>query len=264
MKISEILDYLETLAPLQLQEAYDNSGLLVGDRDLEVTNAMICLDSTERVIQEAIEQECNLVIAHHPIIFAGLKRLTGANYIERAVTLAIKNDIAIYAIHTNLDNVLQNGVNEEIARRLNLGNVRILKPKYDPLISMSVGSGVIGELSTSFVPETFLAYLKEKMQLTVVKHTAFHAEEFVTVALCGGSGQFLLEAAKDSGADVFISADFKYHEYFDADGEITIFDIGHYESERFTINLLERLLKEKFPTFAPYCAKAITNPIIYG
>ncbi|MBX2815448.1 MAG: Nif3-like dinuclear metal center hexameric protein [Saprospiraceae bacterium] len=265
MQISDIIAYLETIAPLSLQESYDNSGLLVGDAGQEVQGALICLDSTEDIVQEAIDQNCNLIIAHHPIIFGGLKRLTGATYVQRTVALAIKHDIAIYAIHTNLDNVLDNGVNEEIARRLGLAELKILDDKFDANFdSKRIGSGVMGSLSTPFVAEAFLAYLKEKMQLSGVKHTRFHQPQFQKIALCGGSGRFLLEKAIALGADVFISSDFKYHEYFDADGKITIFDIGHYESERFTIDLLQRLLTEKFPTFAAYCAKAITNPIIYG
>jgi len=265
MKIREVTSYLETIAPLHLQESYDNAGLLVGDADQEVKGVLVTLDSTEEVVSEAIEQGCNLIVAHHPIIFGGLRRLTGQSYIDRTVTKAIKNDIALYAIHTNLDNVLQNGVNQEIGQRLGLGEMQILSPKKEEgYPEGAVGSGLIGTLPQPMDPSAFKAHLKEKMNLAVIKHTRFLGKKIARVALCGGSGRFLLNQALLREADVFISSDFKYHEYFDANGQITICDIGHYESERYTIELLERLLREKFSTFALCCTKVNTNPIIYS
>jgi len=259
MKIKELTEYLETVAPLQYQESYDNAGLLVGDHQTDITGVLVSLDTTEEVVLEARELGCNLIVSHHPIIFSGLKRLNGYHYIERAVISAIKNDIAIYAIHTNLDNVMQNGVNERIAQRLKLQNLEILRPKLE----QSVGSGLVGKLPSPVAFDTFLEDLMSNMQLEVLKHTAPAHEKLDTVALCGGSGRFLLEDAIQLGAQVFLSADFKYHEYFEANGAITIIDIGHYESEKFTIELLHELITGKFSKFAAYCTKVNTNPLNY-
>ncbi|MEO0731230.1 MAG: Nif3-like dinuclear metal center hexameric protein, partial [Bacteroidota bacterium] len=173
---------------------------------------------------------------------------------------AIKEDVAIYAIHTNLDNVRHRGVNERIAQRLGLGNLRLLGPKNE---EGTIGSGMVGELPYAMQGGEFLDHLKRKMELRLIKHTALLGEEIKTVALCGGSGGFLLGQAKKAGAQVFVTSDYKYHEFFDADGEIVICDIGHYESERFTTQLLAELLQEKFPTFAVLCTEKNTNPVRY-
>lgn len=259
MQILDVTRYLEEIAPLRYQEPYDNAGLLIGEAHWTVKGVITCLDSTEEVVDEAIALDCNLIIAHHPIIFSGLKRLTSQTYLERTVIKAIKNDIAIYAIHTNLDNVLHNGVNQKIAQKLELTDVKILSQKEEP----SIGSGVIGVLPTPLSHEAFVSFLKEKMELTCLKHTAFVGSEVRKVALCGGSGRFLLDVAMSTGADVFISSDFKYHEFFDANNKITVFDIGHYESEKFTIDLLQELITGKFSKFAACCTKVNTNPIKY-
>jgi len=259
MKIQEVTQFLETIAPLHHQEQYDNAGLLVGNHDTEVTGVLVSLDTTEQVVEEAFERGCNLIVSHHPIIFSGLKRLNGYHYIERAVIKAIKHDIAIYAIHTNLDNVLQNGVNERIAKKLQLRDIEILRPKLEP----TIGSGVIGTLRAPIDFDMFLENLAANMELTGLKHTAPSHSQIDKVALCGGSGRFLLEDAIRLEAQVFISADFKYHEYFEANGVITIIDIGHYESEKFTIELLHELITGKFSKFAAYCAKVNTNPLNY-
>lgn len=259
MKIQEVTEYLESIAPLRLQEPYDNAGLLVGNHATEVTGVLVSLDTTEEVVEEAHEKGCNLIVSHHPIIFSGLKRLNGYHYIERAVIKAIKHDIAIYAIHTNLDNVLQHGVNERIARKLQLRDVQILRPKLEP----SIGSGVIGTLPAPREFDLFLRDLVAHMELDGLKHTTPSHSQIEKIALCGGSGRFLLEDAISLGAQVFISADFKYHEYFEANGVITIIDIGHYESEKFTIELLHELITGKFSKFAAYCTKVNTNPLNY-
>jgi dinuclear metal center YbgI/SA1388 family protein len=261
MRIGDITDYLEGIAPLHLQEKYDNAGLIVGSKDTEVSGALCCLDATPEIIAEAREKGLGMVIAHHPIVFGGLKKINGKNYVERAVIDAIKSDIAIYAIHTNLDNVLDSGVNARIGQRLELQDVSILQPK-DPR-EPKIGSGLIGSLSRSMPTMDFLAFLKEKMGASVIRHTALTMDAIQKVAVCGGSGSFLLDAAKAAGADIFITADYKYHQFFDADGDIIIADIGHYESEQFTIDLLAELLNEKFSNFAARKTESVTNPVKY-
>lgn len=260
--IRDVLNFLEELAPLDLQESYDNAGLLCGDASKEVTGVLTCLDSTEEVVAEAQQLGCNLIVAHHPIIFAGLKKLTGEHYVGRAIIRAIKNDIAIYAIHTNLDNVLYSGVNERIAKQLDLTEIEVLSPKSSHN-DTNIGSGAMGFLPKELGSEEFLDYLKERMNLRVIRHTPILQEKVSKVGLCGGSGRFLLETAREVGCDVFISADFKYHEFFEANGQILVVDIGHFESERFTIELLQAMIQGKFSKFAAYCTKVITNPINY-
>jgi dinuclear metal center YbgI/SA1388 family protein len=202
-------------------------------------------------------------VAHHPIIFSGLKQLVGRNYIERTVIKAIKHDIAIYAIHTNLDSVLDHGVNTEIANRLGLEKATILAPDLQHDSEGKVGAGLLGILPHAMATDAFLEHLKSNMACSVIKHTAITSRQIKTVAICGGSGGFLLPAAKASKADIFITSDYKYHEFFDADGDIIIADIGHYESEQFTIDLLHRLVSQKFNTFAAHKTKVITNPVSY-
>lgn len=261
--IIEVYDYLDSIAPFELQESYDNAGLIVGDATAEVTGVMLCLDSTEAIIEEAIQKGCNLVIAHHPIVFNGLKQFVGENYVQRTIIKAIKNDIAIIAIHTNLDNVLTNGVNEMIASKLNMTNISILAPKNQDVIEEVVGAGVVGKLSDKMKTKEFFDFLKKQMQLSVIKHTHICFEKVQKIAICGGSGGFLLEHAKAAGAQVFVTSDYKYHEFFDADGDIIIADIGHYESEQYTIELLYKLVKEKFSTFAAHYTLQSTNPVYY-
>lgn len=363
MKLKEITDYIESIAPLSYQESYDNSGLLCGNHDMKITSALICLDSIETVIDEAIDLGANLVIAHHPIIFSGLKKLNGKSYIERVIIKAIKNDIAIYAAHTNLDNV-SNGVNAKIAEKLGLVNCNILVPQknklkklltfcpeenaeevrqalfaagagqigdyaecsyntvgmgtfragqtsnpavgekgkynqekevkietiyplhiesrllkalmdshpyeevaYD-LIPLSnsyqkLGAGLIGELLDEMDELAFLKHVKTTMESECIRYTALRGKKVKKVALCGGSGSFLLEDAIKSGADVFVTADFKYHQFFDAENNIVIADIGHYETEHFTSELFYEILTKKFNTFAVHLSKINTNPIKY-
>jgi len=261
MLISEIIDHLETIAPAHLQESYDNAGLITGQRKWTAKAALLSLDATPEIVQEAIDRGCNLIIAHHPIIFKGLKKINGKNYVERAIIKAIKNDIAIYAIHTNLDNVYENGVNARIAKKLGLRNTRILSPKdpSDPLI----GSGMIGTLAQPMGTMEFLAFLKTTMNVGCVRHTDIVKNEIEKVALCGGSGSFLIKTAIQNEADIYISADIKYHEFFDADGKLIIADIGHYESKQFTIELIGELLKSKFSNFAAHFTNHNPNPIKY-
>ncbi len=363
MKISEIIFYLESIAPAVLQESYDNAGLLTGNSSWECTGAITTLDATEEVILEAKRNNCNLVIAHHPIIFRGLKKINGKNYVERSVITAIKNDIAVYAIHTNLDNVIQ-GVSGKMAEMLGLQNVRILSYKentlkklftFVPIESAEVvrkaifdaggghvgkysecsfnvegwgtfkgeegtdpyigepgkptttkemkieiifpaylesqvvqamldahpyeevaydvvalanthqytGSGVVGEFPAALDEKDFLGRLKEVFKLPVLRHTPLTGRQVKKVALCGGAGSFLITNALRAGADVYVTADVKYHEFFDADGRMVIADIGHFESERFTIDLLHDILLQKFPTFAVLKSGIQTNPVNY-
>lgn len=362
--ITDITRFLETIAPPALQESYDNAGLLVGDASQECTGALVCLDCTEEVVKEAIAQKCNLIVAHHPIVFGGLKRFTGRNYVERTVMLAIKNDIAIYAAHTNLDNVFRKGVNGKICEKLGIEKYRILQPKkntlrqlvtYAPVADASkvrdalfaagagsigeysecsfntvgmgtfkgseasnptvgergerhheaetkievvfaahiesavikamrsahpyeevaygifemsnahpeIGAGMIGTLSRPVPLDDFLDHLKATMNVGCIKHTWPIKETVQKIAVCGGAGGFLLRDAIAQGADMFITADYKYHEFFDADGKIVIADIGHYESEQFTQELFCELISEKFPTFAVRLTTINTNPVLY-
>jgi dinuclear metal center YbgI/SA1388 family protein len=262
MIIRELTDFLESVAPLSLQEDYDNSGLLVGDPDTRIRRALICLDATPAVVEEAVEKDCDLIISHHPIIFRGLKRLTGSTYVERTVIEAIRNDIALYAIHTNLDNVLIDGVNGKIARRLGLVDCTVLAPKAGEA-ETGFGAGLVGNLPESLAEEAFLAWLRDKMELQVIRHTPLLGRPVQRVAVCGGSGSFLLPHAIASEAQVFVSGDFKYHEFFDADGRIVVADIGHFESERFTMDLIAELIQRKFPNFAAQLTTTVTNPITY-
>lgn len=363
MKVKEIISLIENIAPPHLQEDYDNAGLITGHADSEVTGILLCLDSTEAVLEEAIQSGCNLIIAHHPIIFKGLKKLNGSNYVERTIIKALQHNIAIYAAHTNLDNVLQRGVNEKIATKIGLQNLSILQPKtgllcklviYSPaanapaiqdilfangagkigqysecsftsegkgtfmpgeganpssgiigsrsedsevrievlidrqlvhkaltavksihpyeevahdIIPVSnthqdIGSGIVGNLSTPLTPVDFLNHLKKSMSLEVIKFTPY-SKNIQTVAICGGSGSFLIGTAAKRGVDAYITADVKYHEYFDVENRYMLCDIGHYESEIYTLEIFSAVIKEKFPTFAVIFCKENTNPIQY-
>jgi len=261
MTVADLLRFFEKIAPLHLQESYDNAGLITGNISMKISGVLTCLDSTEAVIQEAIDKKLNVVVAHHPIIFSGLKQLTGATYIQRTIQKAIKNDIAIIAMHTNLDNVYQNGVNQKIADQIGLLDQKILKPK-NPEVP-EIGSGVIGRLPKPMESMEFLQQLKAKMEVNCIKYTALVHKIIEKVAVAGGSGGFLLQDAISQGAEVFVSSDYKYHEFFDANNEIIIADIGHYESEQFTISLLRELINENFITFAAHSTEVVTNPVKY-
>jgi len=363
MKIAEVIQTLEQVAPPSYQEGYDNAGLLTGSVSWDCTGIICALDATEEVINEARLKKCNLIVAHHPIIFGGLKKITGRNYVEQAVITAIKNDIAVYAIHTNLDNVIK-GVNDKIADRLGLVNRKILSPKsnllmklytfvpvqhaervrsaifeagaghignysecsfnaagtgtfkgaagtnpfvgtvgqrheeqeikietifpaylqktviealikshpyeevaYDimPLANqyLQIGSGLTGELPVPVAEEQFLTELKKAFNLKIVRHTKLLGKPIQKVALCGGAGSFLTIAAIGFGADIYITSDVKYHEFFDANDKLVIADIGHWESEQFTVDLLFDILQGKFPTFAVLKTEVRTNPVYY-
>jgi dinuclear metal center YbgI/SA1388 family protein len=276
LRIHEIVSAFESIAPLALQESYDNSGLIVGEMGAEVSKALLCLDSTEAVVEEAIAKGCDLIIAHHPIVFGGLKRFTGGDYVQRAVIKAIRNNIAIYACHTNLDNVLRGGVNERIAQQLGFEAERVLRPIAadfgsfvgiggldDSDVFRTAGAGVLCKLQKPMNVLDFLQHLKAKMGVEVVKYTKCDVEMVSKVAICGGAGSFLIGDALQAGADAFITSDVKYHEFFDAEGKMLLCDIGHYESEKYTIDLFSNILSAKFPKFATIFAGTITNPIDY-
>jgi dinuclear metal center YbgI/SA1388 family protein len=364
MKISEIISFLESLAHPSLQESYDNAGLITGDPSWECTGIICSLDATEEVVKEAIAKKVNCIVAHHPIIFSGLKKINGKNYVEKTIITAIKNDIAIYAIHTNLDNVLH-GVSGRMAELLGLKNISILSPRANTLKKLftfipvdkaeevrqaifaagggqisnysecsfnvegtgtfkagegtnphvgeigkqhrenevkaeiifaanlenkiiaalkashpyeevaydimelsntdpRTGSGVLGELPSPVEEKAFLTRVKEIFMVPVIRHTALRGTTVKKVALCGGAGSFLISKALAAGADAYITGDIKYHEFFDANGRLLIADIGHYESEQFTISLLQEVLEQKFPTFAVLKTGVQTNPVFYS
>lgn len=256
MKVKEIANVLEAFAPIQVQEGYDNSGLLIGDFNSEVKKVLVCLDVTVEVIEEAVREGANMIVAHHPIIFAGLKRLTGENYVEQTVMEAIKNDINIYACHTNLDKI-KGGVSYKMADLLGLDNLEILSQETE-----DVGLGVMGNLPEAIAPNAFLKLVKEVFGGTI-RHTKLPAGKVQKVALCGGSGASFLAVAKEKRADVYLSSDFKYHQFFDAEDQIVILDIGHAEAENCSKALINEILSKKFPNFAVYLSKIDTNPIKY-
>jgi dinuclear metal center YbgI/SA1388 family protein len=363
MKIIQIIQILEKVASTVYQENYDNCGLITGNKEDECTGILCTLDATNEVLEEAKAKGCNLVVTHHPIIFSGLKKINDDNYVGKAVITSIKNDIAIYAIHTNLDNVLP-GVNDKIASQIGLINRRILLPKPGQLMKLftfvpvdyaeklkvalfdaggghignysetsfssegtgtykagggahpflgelgirhqekeikievlfpaylqqdlvkamisvhpyeevaydlvplansfkQVGTGLIGELPEPVAEGIFLSQLKKAFRLKVIRHTPLFGRKESTIAVCGGSGSFLTGNAIAARADFYITADVKYHEFFDANGKIVIADIGHWESEQFTPELLVGILQANFPTFAVLKSEVITNPVKY-
>ena len=223
MKLKEIINLIEKWAPLELAEDFDNVGLILGDENVEVKKALITLDTLENVVDEAVENKCDLIISFHPIIFDGLKKITTNTYVKRVISKSIKNNINIYAIHTNLDNHPK-GVNFQISKYLNLNNTKILIPKID----CKGGMGMIGELHKPAPEKEFLNYVKGIMKTSLIKHSTFLNKKIKKVAVLGGSGSFAIEEAIKAGADCFITADLKYHDYFRAENKILLLDIGHY------------------------------------
>ncbi len=362
MLVRDITEFLEKFAPPGLQETYDNAGLLVGNPNTECSGVLTCLDVTEAIVEEAVKKNCNLIVAHHPVIFQSLKKLSGSSWVERAIILAIKNDISIFAIHTNLDNTI-NGVNHRIAEKLGLHYTRILSPKpgmlkklvtfcpeksaeevrnalfntggrlgkysecsfnqigtgtfkpgegaapfvgkkgkrhletevrielifpataekqivkdlskahpYEEVAydiydlsntSFDTGSGMIGHLPKALKEPEFLNLVQSAFKIAAIRHSPFTRKKIAKVALCGGAGSFLLKDAIRHGADAFITGDIKYHDFFDADGQLLFADIGHFESEQYTIELLYDILKGNFPNFAVLKTEVNTNPVQY-
>lgn len=258
-KISEVIECLETFAPLTYQESFDNSGLQVGNIHQDVTSVLLCTDVTENTICEAISKNANLIISHHPLLFSGLKRISGNNYIERVVIQAISNDIVIYSSHTNMDKCIE-GVSYRMAKKLGLQNVCVLHPDtYDS----SIGLGCIGTMPEPVEEHIFFENLKSIFNLTFVRHSSLIGKPISTVALCGGSGSGFISDAIRQHADIYITADIKYHDFFLAENNIIIADIGHFESEKYTKDIFYEQLIDFFPNFAVLMAESDKNPVFY-
>ncbi len=253
------MNALERFAPLPLQDGFDNAGLQIGLTEVEATGALLCLDVTEAVVDEAIALGFNLIVSHHPLLFHGLKHISGATYIERCALKAIKNDIVIYSAHTNLDNA-PGGVNYKIAEKIGLHDVKILQPKE---LESTAGSGVIGMLDEPETELEFLKRIKKTFEVECLRHNKLTGRLIQKVALCGGAGSFLMPDAQRQGADVFITGEIKYHEFFDYDKGMLVAEIGHYESEQYTKELLATIISEKFPSLEIEITKINTNPIKY-
>ena len=261
MKIKEIIAALERFAPLPLQDGFDNAGLQVGLTEAEATGALLCLDVTEAVIDEAITLGYNLVVSHHPLIFKGFKSITGKDYVERCIMKAICHDIVIYSAHTNLDNA-DGGVNFKMAEKIGLKNVQVLEPK-ETADDVVAGAGVIGELDEQETETEFLKRIKKLFEVGCVKHNSMNGRLIRKVALCGGSGAFLLPRAVACNADVFITGEVKYHDYFYYDNRILVAEIGHYESEQYTKEIFYSIIREMFPSLDVQMTRVNTNPIKY-
>lgn len=258
MKIQEIIDALELAAPLRLQEEYDNSGLQAGFPDRELTGVLVCLDVTEAVLEEAVSRGCNMVVSHHPLLFRPLRTVSDVTYQQRCVVDAIKQDIVIYSSHTCLDNA-PGGVNHKIASLLNLPSLRWLQP----IAGEDAGSGLVGELPAPMDAADFLALLKSVFGVKALLHSELPTSPVKTVALCGGAGAFLMKPARAAGADCFISGEFHYHDYFENDGML-LAELGHYQSEQYTIDLLHDIIKAAFPDARVEKTAIDTNPIRYS
>ncbi len=265
MTVKGVTDILKNTAPLSWAEDFDNVGLLVGDENREVSGVLVALDCLENVIEEAIEKHCNLIVSFHPIIFSGLKNIKPSNYVHRVVIKAIEHKIAIYSMHTALDNAAE-GVSYEMGQKLGLSQMIPLlpKPELRPLDPNGLlGMGRIGTLKQAVSEKEFLNTLKETFGTPHLKHSSFSSNQINKVAVLGGSGAFGIEAAIMAGADAYVTADLKYHDYFKAENKILLVDIGHYESEQFTKNLLVRILTKKIANFAVSLSESNTNPIKY-
>lgn len=260
-KVSDIIGCITDIAPLNWQESWDNAGLLVGDANMLVDKALVTLDVTESVIDEAIDGGFHLVISHHPVIYKPLKHLLPENSIERTIMKAIKNDIAIACMHTNLDNSYL-GVSKWLADRLDLRDLEILEPmKVDE--DVTTGGGMVGYLEKEMDEKNFLTMVKKSLGCGALRHSDLLGKKIKKVALCGGSGFFLLENAKRCNADAYVTADIKYHDFFEADGKLLLVDAGHYETEQFTKELIVDAIIKKFCKFAVSISRVKTNSINY-
>jgi dinuclear metal center YbgI/SA1388 family protein len=270
VKIYQVVDALEHYAPLPLQEGYDNAGLQVGLTEaVEVSGALLCLDVTEAVVDEAIRKGCNLIVSHHPLIFRKLARISDENYVQRTVRKAIKNDITIVSMHTNMD-AAKGGVNFKIAEKLGLRNLRFFGGEKE-IDGVKGGEGVIGEITDEtdtlhadgIAADDLVLMLRERFQAECVQCNQLLRRPIRKVALCGGAGSFLLDAAIAAGADAFITGEMHYHEFFGHEQEIQICVIGHYQSEQFTSEIFRSIIMEKCPGVKCEISEINTNPIIY-
>jgi len=258
--IGDVCTVIEKFAPLSLQESYDNAGLILGDRNREVTGVLIALDATLDVIDEAIRLGSNMIVTHHPFIFKGLKTITGKNHTENCLIKAIRNDIAIYAGHTNVDSV-RGGVNERMADKLGLTETSILVPVHQS--SCDCGLGMIGMLPKPLSETDFLNIVKKTFHCERIRFSSLTGKTIQKVALCGGSGSEFLEKALSMGADAYLTGEAKYHEFFTHASEILFVDAGHYETEQFTKDIFFELLSENFSTFAVRISEVENNPVHY-
>ena len=259
MKIREVVDALERFAPLPLQEGWDNSGLQVGLTEAEVSGALLCLDVTEEVVDEALRLGCNLIVSHHPLIFRALKQVSGATDVQRTVIKAIRNNVAVVSMHTNMDNA-RGGVNFKIAEKLGLSDVRFIG---DESLVAEKGSGVVGELSQPVEASAFIQMLKERFSVQCVQCNQLLHRSIRRVALCGGSGSFMLDEAVNAGAVAFVTGEMHYHEFFAREQQIQIAVIGHYQSEQYTNEIFNSIIKEACPHVRTFLTQTNTNPIIY-
>ena len=257
IKVKDISQAIEQFAPKSLQESYDNAGLQVGNPEASVSAVMLCLDVTEDVLKEAEERECNMVVSHHPLIFKGLKSLTGADITQKLVIEAFKNNIAVYSAHTNLDSVWD-GVSHEIARRLGVEDIEVLEPRQD---NDHAGLGVVGNIRP--VPKIeFLRKIKKTFKVAALRYSAQSPSVVVRrVAVCGGSGASLIKDAINAGADILVTGDVKYHDFTTYGSDIIIADIGHYESELCSREILSRVIRAKCPDLPIYFSDSESNPI---
>ena len=264
MNINKVVDALEQYAPLPLQEGYDNAGLQVGlTETVEVSGALLCPDVTEQVVDEAIEKGCNLIVSHHPLIFRKLARIAEENYVQRTVRKAIKHDIAIVSMHTNMD-AATGGVNFKIAEKLGLKHLQFFAGEKE-VDGVKGGEGVMGEVSEAagWAADDLVLLLREKFGAECVQCNQLLRRPIRRVALCGGAGSFLLDAAVAAGADAFITGEMHYHEFFGHEQEIQICVIGHYQSEQFTSEIFKSIIEEKCPGVKCFISEVNTNPIIY-
>ncbi|MBP5340723.1 MAG: Nif3-like dinuclear metal center hexameric protein [Prevotella sp.] len=260
MKIQQVLSALEQFAPLPLQESWDNAGLQIGLTEAEVSGALLCLDVTPAIIDEAVRCGCNLVVSHHPLLFRGLKQVADANDVQRTVWQAIKHDICVVSMHTNMDNA-RDGVNWKMAERLGLTEAEFFARKT--VGDIDCGSGVVGLLPHSTDARTFVEQVKAAFGVACAHCNELLARPIRKVALCGGAGDFLLDEAIGTGADAFITGEMHYHQYFGHEQEIQICVIGHYESEQFTSEVFRTVIERSCPGVRCCIAKTKTNPIIY-
>ena len=260
VKIKEVLSALEEFAPLPLQESWDNAGLQIGLTEAEVSGALLCLDVTEAVIDEAVSRGCNLVVSHHPLLFRGLKQVSDATDVQRTVRKAIRHDVSVISMHTNMDNA-RGGVNFKIAEKLGVGDVKFLSPRR--VGEVECGSGVIGTLESPMAASDFMQRLKREFGVACVMCNELLQRPIARVAICGGAGDFLTDEAVAAGADAFVTGEMHYHQYFGYEQRLQICVIGHYQSEQFTTEVFRDIINERCPGLATCIAETNTNPIVY-